>query len=178
MWHRTPSGHWTFYASVAPELSCARYFGGEVDRNVVASIDITWIDDNRFRVGVGDIEWHVVLGTSLATRLLNIVGNALPARAWQMPAVLRLMAKTAKTMLGTGALNFSGRSPNGQRFIANPRQLWLVASTDAVIAGVSLGPVGPLVDQASLGDLLIPQRGLLTLAVAHFDQPLTQGWKP
>ena len=26
VWHRTPTGRWTFYANVEPSLSCARYF--------------------------------------------------------------------------------------------------------------------------------------------------------
>jgi len=28
-------GCWTFYSTVTPDLSCARYFGGQVERNVV-----------------------------------------------------------------------------------------------------------------------------------------------
>ncbi len=32
VWHRDPSGCWTFYSTVPPEVSCARYFGREVER--------------------------------------------------------------------------------------------------------------------------------------------------
>ena len=72
VWHRDPSGRWTFYSTVPPEVSCARYFGGEVERNVVTFTDIVWGDSMSFTVFVGTaIRWHVTLGTSLATRLLN-----------------------------------------------------------------------------------------------------------
>lgn len=86
VWHRDPSGFWTFYSTVSPELSCARYFGGQVERNIVTPIDITWVDSMRFRIVVGAaIEWHVSFGTSLTTRLLNVVAGMIPERTWQSP---------------------------------------------------------------------------------------------
>jgi hypothetical protein len=126
---------------VAPDLSCARYFGGQVTRNVVTPIDIAWVDSMRFRVVVGTaIEWHVALGTSLTTRLLNTIAEVIPERAWQMPAVLQLMGVAARVALGTGRLNLTGLTPNGHRFIGNPRRLWLIESSHAVVDGVSVGP--------------------------------------
>jgi hypothetical protein len=172
VWHRDPSRRWTFYSTVAPDLSCARYFGGQVERNVVASIDIAWADSRRFRVVVCNvIEWHVALGTSVATRLLNTVAGAIPERAWQSPAVLRVMGGVAEATLGTGRMNLTGQTPNGHRYIANPRQLWLIESSHALVDGVSVGPVGPLADQASVGDLLLPQRGLFVVARTRLEQP-------
>ncbi len=174
VWHRDPSGSWTFYSTgVAPDLSCARYFGGQVERNVVTPIDIAWADSMRFRVAVGNlIEWHVALGTSAATWLLNTVARAIPELAWQSPAVLRLMGDAAKVTLGTGRMNFTGLTPNGHRFIGNPRRVWLIESSHALVQGVSVGPLGPLADQASLGDLLLPQRGLFVVARTRLEQPL------
>src|SRR5262249_16746302 len=124
VWQRDPSGRWTFYSTVAPDLSCARYFGGQVERNVVASIDIAWADSMRFRVVVGNvvgniIEWHVALGSSIATRLVNIVAGAIPEPAWQSPFVLRVMGGMAKATLGTGRMNFTGHTPNCHRYVAN-----------------------------------------------------------
>jgi hypothetical protein len=175
VWHRDPSDRWTFYSTVAPDLSCARYFGAQIDRNVVAPIEIAWVDSTRFRVGVGaTIEWHVVLSTSLASWTLNAIARAIPDRAWHRPVVLRFMGVTARVTLNTGPLNFMGRTPNGHRFIANPRRLWLVESSHAVVDGVSVGPTGPLATQASLGDLLLPQRGLVTLDRSHFERPLNR----
>jgi hypothetical protein len=175
VWHRDPSGRWTFYSTVAPDLSCSRYFGGQVERNVVASIDIAWVDSMRFRVVVGNvIEWPVVLGTSVTTRLLNTVAGAIPERAWQSPAVLRVMGAVVEATLGTGRMNFTGQTPNGHRYIANPRQVWLIESSHALIDGVSVGRVGPLGDQASVGDLLLPQRGLFVVARTRLEQPVNR----
>jgi hypothetical protein len=173
VWHRDPSGSWTFYSTVAPDLSCARYFGGQVERNVVASIEIAWADSTRFRVAVGNvIEWHVALGSSIATRLLNIVAGTIPERAWQSPALLRVMGRVAEATLGTGRMNFTGQTPNGHPYIANPRKVWLIESSHALVDGVSVGPVGPLADQAAVGDLLLPQRGLFAVARTRLEQPV------
>ena len=175
VWHRDPSGRWTFYSTVAPDLSCARYFGGQVERNIVASIDIAWADSMRFRVVVGDvIDWHVALGSSVATRLLNIAAGAMPEPAWQSPLVLRVMGGMAKATLGTGRMNFTGHTPNGHRYVANPRQLWLIESSHALVNGVSVGPASPLADQAAVGDLLLPQRGLFVVARTRFERPVNR----
>jgi len=171
VWHRDPSGRWTFYSTVPPEVSCARYFGGEVERNVVTSTEIAWVDSMSFTVFVGTaITWHVTLGTSLVTRLLNTFAGVIPEPAWNKPAVLRLMGAAARTTLGTGRLNLTGLTPNGYRFVGAPRRLWLIASSHAVVDGVSLGPVGPLANQACLRDFRIPQRGLFAIARTRFEQ--------
>ena len=162
----------TFYSTVPPEASCARYFGGEVERNVVTPFDIAWVDSRRFMVVAGTaIRWHVTLGSSLATRLLNTLAALIRARSWKKPAVLRLMAVAARAALGTGRLNLTGLTPNGYRFIGAPRQWWLIESSRAVVDGVRLGPAGRLVNQASLGDFLIPQRGLFAVDRMRFEPP-------
>lgn len=172
VWHRTPSGRWTFYSTVAPDLSCARYFGGVVERNVVTRIAITWHDSLRFRVVAGAaIDWYVELGASRTTRLLNAAAWAIPERWWRMLAVLRVMGTAAQALLGAGRMALTGVTPNGHRFISNPRQLWLIESSRAVVEGVDLGPPGPLPGQARLGDFLIPQRGLFAVARVRLEQP-------
>ena len=172
VWHRDPSGFWTFYSTVSPELSCARYFGAQVERNVVTAIDITWVDSGRFRIVVGAaIDWQVTLRTSLATLLINAVARLIPVRAWQMPVVLRLMGVVAKVTLGTGLLNFTGLTPNGYRFISAPQRLWLIESSYASVERVDLGPVGRLVRQASLRDFLLPQAGLFAVDRMRFEPP-------
>jgi hypothetical protein len=173
VWHRDPAGRWTFYSTLTPDLSCARYFGGQVERNVVTRIDIEWVDAMQFRVVVGEaIEWHVGLGTSPTTRLLNAVAGAIPERSWQMPTVLRLMGVAAAATLGAGRLTLTGLTPNGHRFISNPRRFWLIESSHAVVDDVSLGPPGLLPSQPSLGDFLMPRRGLFALARLRLEQPL------
>jgi hypothetical protein len=63
-------------------------------------------------------------------------------------------------------MNLAGRTPNGQEFVANPRQVWLLKSSHAIIRGVDAGPVGPLAEQARLRDFLIPQRGVFAVVRA------------
>jgi hypothetical protein len=75
VWHRDPSHRWTFYATLPPDLSCARYFGGEVHRNILGPIEITWDDATRFRVVVNaGVEWQVTVGTSLRRGAMNLAG--------------------------------------------------------------------------------------------------------
>ena len=68
--------------------------------------------------------------------------------------------------LGTGRINLSGYTPNGHEFVANPRQLWLVHCSRAIMRGVDFGTLGPLVEQAYLRDFLIPQKGVFAVVRA------------
>jgi hypothetical protein len=172
VWHRTPAGNWTFYSTVPPELGCARYFGGEIQRNIVGPIEIVWPDPSRFRVLIGDtLQWEVKLSQSLLSRLLNTVGRFVPEAWWQSRATLKMMGNAARVLLGTGKMNLAGKTPNGQEFIANPRRFWLIDSSRAVIEGTDLGPIGPLDLQARLNDFLIPQRGMFAVARAFMEAP-------
>ena len=173
VWHRDPAGRWTFYADVSPDVSCARYFGREVERNVLAPIDLEWTGGRDLHVRVrGALDWHVALAASPATRAFTCLARGLPEAAWRSPAVLRLAGTTARHVLRTGRLNLLGTAPNGQRFVATPRRLWLIASSRATIGGVDAGRPSPLATQASMRDFHLPQRGLFVLASARFDPPL------
>ena len=50
VWHRDPGGNWTFYSTTAPEQSCSRYFGSQVEENVHAQVRIEWNGPDKFRV--------------------------------------------------------------------------------------------------------------------------------
>ena len=81
-------------------------------------------------------------------------------------------------LLRTGRLNLAGTAPNGQRFVATPHGLWLIASSRASIDGVDAGRPAPLATQASMGDFYLPQRGLLMLTSARFDRALPAAAAP
>lgn len=141
VWHREPTGGWTFYATVRPELACARYFGAAVDRNVLADIEVEWLESDEMRVSVGrTLDWRV-----------------------------RLSGATAA--IGTDSVTFVGRTPNRHRFAIMPRGVWLVESSTATWLGQDLGPLAPLAVAASLADLQVPQRGLFVVGPQWFDQP-------
>jgi hypothetical protein len=164
VWHRDPAGHWTFYSTVGPEQGCFRYFGTEIDTNVVAPIQVDWQGPAQFVVVVKDeVTWEVTLAETVASRVMNQAARLLPENWWRKRFMLSLMGAAAGLILGAGRMNLAGRTPNGQEFVAIPRQVWLVKSSRAIIRGVDTGPVGPLAEQARLRDFLIPQRGVFAV---------------
>ncbi|HEY7304407.1 MAG TPA: hypothetical protein VH601_09850 [Bryobacteraceae bacterium] len=172
VWHRDPSGIWTFYSTVYPELGCARYFGGEIAHNIVVPIEIEWTGPTQFTVQAGtSVHWEVALAESLSTCLMSAAAGLVPDSWWQRKSVLNAMGAAARLALGTGKVNFTGKTPNGHKFIANPQRVWLIDSSRAVVKGQDLGPVGPLSRQAELRDLLIPQKGLFAVARAFLEAP-------
>jgi len=170
IWHRDPEDRWTFYSTVAPDCSCARYFGAVVHRNLVTPINLEWLTPWTLQVRIGmELTWQVTLHSSPITRLFNTVAPLVPERLWQMPAMLRGVGLGAAA-LGTGRMNLAGRTPNGHRFVVNPRQLWLIDASTARVSGQDIGPPGPLNQQAFLKDLRLPQRGVFAVTSARFER--------
>jgi hypothetical protein len=172
VWHRDPSGRWTFYQDQPAALACTRYFGAEVEEVREGPVRIDWTGSHRFEVhaGEGALEWEVELTSSPVTRLFNAVGSLLPPRAWRSRSVLAVMSRVAGPALRAGRVRLTGLTPNGQRFVANPLTMW-VASGRARIGGFDLGESGPAPEQAQLRDFAIPQRGLFVLGRAFFTEP-------
>lgn len=164
VWHRDPRGRWTFYASVPPELACARYFGRHVHRAVTVPIAITWLDDTRFEVSAGShLTWEVSLRATFLSRVLGAAARRVGPRWWRIPLALQATGAAARLAFGTGRLDLLGLTPSGHAFIAAPRALWLVDSSRASVEDVDLGPTGPLPIQASLRDVRLPQVGLFAV---------------
>lgn len=172
VWHRDPSGRWTFYQDQPATLACHRYFGAEVEEVREGPVRIDWTGSHRFEVHAGDgaLEWKVELDSTPVTHLFNAVGSLLPPRAWRSRSVLAVMSRVAGPALRAGRVRLTGLTPNGQRFVANPLTMW-VASGRARIGGVDLGEPGPAPQQAQLRDFAIPQRGLFVLGRAFFTDP-------
>jgi hypothetical protein len=171
VWHRTPSGRWTFWSDEPPHSPCCRYFGQAVDYVAVAPIRLTWTGWRSFRVIVGDgfLDWSVSLRASPATLLMNALGALLPETVWRSPPALRALSRLAGPLLGLGRATLTGHVPNGQWFRTAPRLVWLIRESRAALAGTSLGRPQPLHDQAWLGEFAIPQRGFFVIGSAVFD---------
>jgi hypothetical protein len=171
VWHRDPQGEWVFYSTAPPHLACSRYFGVDALASIQTEIRIMWMAPARFRVLVPavSLEWDVAIGPTVATRLMNATARVLPSAAWRNPAFLAAMGRMAGAFLGVGRVGLYGTTPNGQRFVANPRVLFRVLDSRAVLAGTDLGPPGPVVPQAQLRDFWIPQHGMFALGQAHFE---------
>ncbi|WP_208729905.1 hypothetical protein [Corallococcus exercitus] len=171
VWHRAPDGVWTFYADVSPATACTRYFGEAVERAVVSPIELVWTAEDTLVVRVPEarLRAEVVVGNTLASRALNLMAAGLPEWAWRNPSVLERMSHVAGPLLHAGRLAMAGEAPNHQRFIANPRKVWVVKSARLVVGERVATDVGPVTPQARLGDFYIPQRGLLAVGNAAFD---------
>jgi hypothetical protein len=170
IWHRNPAGDWTFYANVEPLQSCNRFFGSAVMEFRPATIAIDWTGPSSFAVRIaGELEWSLTLQATPVTRLMNALGSVIPEALWQSERVLSVMGALASLLLGAGKLRLAGWAPNGQRFIANPRLIWTIPESRAVLKGEDFGPPGPVSPQAWLGDFAIPNRGLLAFGNAAFE---------
>ena len=171
VWHRTPGGDWTFFATVPPRQACTRFFGAIATDAVETEIRLAWSGpfDVDITMPAVPFEWHVTAVATPATRIMNAVGGLLPNAAWRHPTVLSAMGPVAGALLGVGRVGLRGAAPNGQGFVANPRVLWSITGSRAVLSGEDLGPPGPVQPQARLGDFWIPQRGMLAIGQAYFD---------
>jgi hypothetical protein len=170
LWHRGPAGAWTFFSDAEPRQSCNRYFGSAVQSFTRAEIQVRWTGPQSFSIEIPDrLTWDVSLGSNAATRAMNASGSILPESFWSNERVLQAMGTVASAILGAGKLRLYGRVPNGQAFIANPRLIWTIPSSRAILDGEDLGAMGPVQPQARLGDFAIPQRGIFTFGNASFE---------
>jgi hypothetical protein len=165
IWHRDPTGSWTFYESVPCKVACTRYFGGDVDRVVEGPIGLEWAAANRLRIATDDgaVDWTIEVGATAATRMMSAVGSVLPITAWRSGPVLRAMGAVAGRVLGVGKVQLTGTTSNHQHFDANPLRIWYVTESHAVVEGQDLGPIGALDEQAHIADFYMPQRGIFAV---------------
>jgi hypothetical protein len=165
IWHRDPTGRWTFYESINCEVACTRYFGMDVDRVQEGPIDLEWESSSTLRVRTDDgaVDWEIRLGATVATRALSTMGSMMPLGAWQSEPVLRAVGSAAGRLLGVGKVQLTGTTSNGQHFDANPLRIWYVTMSRAVVEGGDLGPIGPLAEQAHMADFYFPQRGVFAV---------------
>jgi hypothetical protein len=171
VWHRDPSCTWTFYATTPGQQSCARYFGSATPNDAVqCDIDVTWTGPSSVHVEIpGLLDWTMDLTATRTTRLMGRIGARLSESMWTDPRMLRRLGRVARRTLDVGDVRLTGRAPNGQCYAMAPKQVWLVAESRAVLAGRDLGPTGPLLRQARLGDFRMPQRGVGLVGSGHFE---------
>ncbi len=171
VWHRTPDGVWTFYATTPGPQSCSRYFSSVTPVDpVVCDIRSTWTTPWTLRVSIdGLLDWRVDVTRTAATRLMSVIGGHMPAAAWTSRRTLRAMSHLVGPLLGVGRLRLTGNLPNGQEFRIAPKRVWAVADSTAVVDGEDIGPVGPHPVQGNLADFQLPQRGICVVAQGRFE---------
>lgn len=171
VWHRTPDGVWTFYATTPGPQSCSRYFSSATPVDpVVCAIDAEWLTPWSLAISIaGVLDWRVDIGTTPGTRLMSAIGSHIPAAAARNRRMLRVMSRIVGPVLGIGRVRLTGNLPNGQEFRIAPRRVWAVVDSSAVVQGVDLGPVGPHPVQGNLADFQLPQRGICVVAQGRFE---------
>ena len=97
-------------------------------------------------------------------------GRLMPRAMWDNRAVLAVMGRAAAPVLRAGRVRLSGTAPNGQWFKANPRRIWSVADSTAVVERCGPGSPGPLPEQTRLGDFWLPQRGIFAVGEGSYEE--------
>jgi len=120
VWHRDPIGNWTFYSTTAPEQSCFRYFGSQVEENVHARVRIEWGGPDKFRVivdGSRPLSWAVTLTQTVASRLMNAAAGLAPDSRWQkaLHASRHGLHREVRVGNGKDELGRSNRSGSSSR---------------------------------------------------------------
>jgi hypothetical protein len=171
IWHRSPDGRWSFWSTIAPEVSCARYTGEISDDSRQAAIQLAWPGPYRLTITAEDpsLCWEVTFAATPASRALSALAQRMPGRFLASESALRLLGPVAGTLLGTGRLALTGRMPNRQVFHLVPSHVWLVTASRARLDGTDLGRPAPLPEQATIGDFRVPQRGLLAVGDLDID---------
>ncbi|SEH46625.1 hypothetical protein SAMN04489835_0123 [Mycolicibacterium rutilum] len=171
VWHRTPDGVWTFYATTPGPQSCSRYFSSATTvEPVVCTIDTTWLTPWSLTISIpGVLDWSVDITRTAATTMMSAMASRIPAAAARNRTLLRAMSRVVGPVMRIGKVRLTGHMPNGQEFRIAPRRVWAVADSSAVLRGVDLGPIGPHETQGSLADFQLPQRGICVVAQGLFE---------
>jgi hypothetical protein len=171
VWHRTPAGVWTFYATTPGPQSCSRYFSSATPVDpVVCPIEATWITPWSLLISIeGQLNWRIDIRKTWATRVMSVIGGHLPTAAWTSRSTLNAMSHVVGPLLHVGKIRLTGNLPNGQEFRIAPKRVWAVADSTATLNGEDLGPVGPHPVQGNLADFKLPQRGICVIAQGRFE---------
>ncbi|MGV0792941.1 hypothetical protein [Mycolicibacterium sp. XJ1819] len=171
VWHRTPGGVWTFYATTVGSQSCSRYFSSATTVDpVVCDISSRWVTPWSLAVSIdGVLDWRIDIKAEPMTRAMSAFAGHLPSAVTNSRRVLAAMSPIVGPALGMGKIKLTGVLPNGQGFRIAPQRVWAVADSTAVVHGADVGPVGPHPEQGSLADFQLPQRGICVVGRGRFE---------
>ncbi|HEX6308404.1 MAG TPA: hypothetical protein VFZ69_09470 [Longimicrobiales bacterium] len=166
VWHRHPNGRWVIHTNVAPARACPRWFGPALHAFDADDIVLTWLAPAELSITAARSRLHLALrlAATPVTRLIGAAAPAAPGMLWRS----RHAGAVAGRLLRTGRLSFAGRVPAGHEYVIRPRALWRIAGAAAVIDGRDAGSITTPSRQASLGEFLIPSRGLFATGRVTF----------
>ncbi|MFW6201540.1 MAG: hypothetical protein ACOC8B_03115 [Gemmatimonadota bacterium] len=164
VWHRTPTGEWSMYVD-APEhdVFCPRFFGPILHDSRPASITVDWTapDELRVRMDRPMLDWTMRVTSSARTRLVNAVMPRLPLGLYRRRPVLSAIRAIADRVLGFGRMDLRGPLPNGQVALVQPKRVYLVSGSRALLDGADLGTPVRAASNPTTGAFRWPARGAL-----------------
>ncbi len=175
IWHRSADGIWRMYFDAPrPDLACPRYFSDALFDTEQASIELDWQDGRTLEARASrrhlvDLRWRVTLGSSARTSLLNAASGLMPPRLTVAPSAANAMARVADVVLGMGGFAATGRSPNGQRFLLQPKWMAPIRSSSARLNTRDIGALVTPKRAAAIGEFVVPRRPLFAVGWAYFD---------
>ena len=172
VWHRTPDGRWSIYVDgPRHDTACPRYFGDAIDHVQSADITLTWVGPMELQVQMDDPELllTVRMDAPLTATVLNAIGARIPSSLRRIPAVASLFARVADTVFGIGDVTLIGTTPNGQRTILMPRQMYPIESAVATFDGDDLGNPTTSKTNPTMGNVAFPARPMLAIGEAYFE---------
>jgi len=161
VWIRRPAGEWRM-VNDGPllETTCPRYWGPVVSRAELGKIDLTWKSQDELAVEMDQprLTWKMRMACPLPLRIMNVFHAALPLWTWQVDSLVRIREWMAAEMLKMGEVQFSFRTPRGQRSLILPREIFLIRESQASLEGESLGCPVHLPHNPTIGDVRLPAR--------------------
>jgi hypothetical protein len=170
LWHRRPTGEWTFHTNVEPGRCSLRYLMAPDSAIRRDDIDVVWQGRREVSVHVHSARLRLALrlATTPATRTVGLFAGMLPGPVWLTRNGSRWIGNAAGRLLDAGPLTFAGDSPSGHRFVLRPHEMWRVTAAAAVLQGRELGEAVPLDDVVEIGGLRVPRAGLLFRGMTTF----------
>ncbi|MDP1569197.1 MAG: hypothetical protein Q8L86_04265 [Vicinamibacterales bacterium] len=164
IWHQSSDGRWTFYSDVPVTAGCVPYFAPGLTDTIVTPIRLEWRGTRRLAIAADGgrlLAWSMWFAPTAPSAAINALLGVLPEGWWRRRRLLTAAGAMAGLALGAGRLRLTGHTPSGHRFVAAPARVWTVAASRATVAGRDLGSTAPPARHTTLGDVVIPRRGLL-----------------
>ncbi len=175
VWHQAPDGRWTFYSDVPIDQGCVPYFQPGISETIVTPIRLEWRGARQLSVAADGgrlLAWSMWLAPTLGSSTINALLGTMPEGWWRHRRLLSVAGRLSGLALGAGPLRLTGLTPTGHRFVSAPAGVWTVPASRATVAGRDLGRVTAPGRQTTLGDFLIPRRGLLAFGQAIMLPPV------
>jgi hypothetical protein len=172
IWHRSPEGAWSIFVDAPrPDIACPRYFGSAASLIQSACIRLTWTGPARLRVEMDAPEfvWDLEMASSPVLNLMNVANPRFPERVRRAPGMLHAMESMADRVLGLGRVTLAGITPNGHSTMLLPERMFFLASSRAMLEGISLGQPARGGACPTIGAMKLPARPVFAIGRAYFE---------